>query len=124
METHYNRNIGILFVLLGAILLVATALTYPPVYVERIIVIVVCLIFGILMLSRRPYFTVTDNEILIKALIGPAKKTYKINSIGDVVREGNKLYIMQNGNKTKLPVSKFMSDKNDWTHLLESIKSK
>ncbi len=54
------------------------------------------IVLGILYLTR-PYFEVTENELVIKALVGPLAKRIPFSSPKDFSVEGSRIYIIQDG---------------------------
>lgn len=120
MEISYSRSytnlligIGVVNVVIG----VASFVTRSPT-TFLLIAGGVLTIIGI-WARTRIYFTIQEDRILLHALVGPLTRTFHFNSLEDVSLEGNNLYIIQNGKRIKLPISRWIVDPGDWEILEE-----
>lgn len=82
----------------------------------------ISIMFGVLFLTRT-YFVLNDDSLVLKAILGSAKTTYKFQSIKNIEIENNKIYINQDGKREKLTISTWMIDKKDWQAFLQKVKN-
>lgn len=116
MEIHYNKKLGILFAIVGGLLLIIE-LTRINFSIPNLFAAVLGLILGISLL-KKVYFIVEEKRIVVSALLGPAKKIYEFNSIDDVIVENNKIYIKKNNEREKTKICKFLADKDEWNKIV------
>ena len=122
MKMHYNKSVGIFFILLG----VLEAGVYLLIGIGSSSIILLFLglfiiLFGVLFLQR-PYFIVNDDSLVFNALLGPAKRTYKFLSLKELEMENNNIFLTMNG-KRKIIVSGWWVENKDWQAFLQKIKS-
>jgi hypothetical protein len=120
---RYRKWLGISFTVLGAIttLLWVWLLLLTRNFSLHLITGVIILTLGILYLTK-PYFSVGSNRIDFYNLLGAKIKQYSFNSWKDLTIEQNKIYLQGNDRQKKLPIVKWMTNKEDWEKLESKIK--
>lgn len=73
-------------------------------------------VIGILYLAR-PYFVVEPSRIVLYNLFGMPMKQYAIEPYSTVRIENNKLYIHTKDSQTKVNVTKWLANADDWQKL-------
>ena len=76
----------------------------------------VCALIGIGYLTR-PYFSVDGEKIVLKALIGPLKREFVYTDRQLILRE-NKVFLTTATGTKKLPLSRWIANKEDWKRFL------
>jgi hypothetical protein len=124
MKFHYKKSMSILCPVFGAV--------FIPYYFFRAInggeTLAYMMIAFVLILYGFRNFTKSfailhGNSIEIFALIGKTKQTYQFNTFTDFEIQKNKIFILQNGSRVKLPLTKRMTDSQDWKILIKSINT-
>jgi hypothetical protein len=120
---RYRKWLGISFTVLGAIttLLWVWLLLLTRNFSLHLITGVIILTLGILYLTK-PYFSVGSNRIVFYNLLGVKIKQYSFNSWKDLTIEQNKIYLQGNDRQKKLPIVKWMTNKEDWEKIESKIK--
>jgi len=79
------------------------------------------ILFGILFLTRT-YFVLNEDGLVLNAILGPAKTTYKFQSLKELEVENKQVYLNQDGKRRKLNMAAWLADKNDWQAFVQKIK--
>jgi hypothetical protein len=124
MKMRYKKAMGVIYIAMGTLFsciyfLIALNGGKGSVLLTMGFVVIM---FGVLFLTRT-YFVVNDDSLVLNAILGPAKTTYKFQSVKDLEIDENKVYITQNGKRQKINISAWMVDKRDWQAFKEKIKS-
>jgi len=82
----------------------------------------VSILYGILLLTRN-YIEIGKGTLLIKSLTGLRTKRYVYRSVNDFSIEKDRVFIMNNGTRQKLPVALWLVDKRGWASFLDWIKA-
>ena len=123
MSVRYGKTWGILVLILGSIgLLLNTILLLLGERVEWpvFIFIIFVIIIGVTMLTR-PYFVVGRDSFSIKNF--PWKKTYYLDEGENLRLVGNRIYLMGNGIKKKIRISRHLANNRDWIDFSNYVKS-
>ena len=83
----------------------------------------VLFLFVTYMYFQRPYFVVSDKEVVVPALIGPVKREFYYGSAENIKLSGGKLEVNMGGTWKRVPVTRWMAHPEDWS-ALESRLSK
>lgn len=120
MTVRYNRVLGIVFVALGALNLIiaiwAFLLTRNMPF--SIFTAILLLILGAGYL-RNPYFIVENDAIVAKALIGRNEKRFPYTRLWF---DENVLMGEQSGTSRKMPVRRWLSNREDWAALVARVQ--
>lgn len=118
---RYSKWLGISFTVLGAIgtFLALWVMLLTKEFSVYIISNVIVLVLGILYL-KNPYFTLEDNRLYLYNLLGGKIKQFSFMSLQELSIEDNKIYLKTPDNKRKLPITTWMTNKND----LDAVKSR
>jgi hypothetical protein len=125
MKVGYKKAMGIIYIIIGVVfsclyLLIAAGGGKGGI---TLLTAAFCLImFGILFL-RRTYFTINDDSLVLEAILGPAKTTYKFETIKQIEIDKNKVYLSRNGKRQLIQISQWMAEKSDWEAFLQKINS-
>jgi hypothetical protein len=117
MAIRYNKIWGIILIALGGInaIFVVMLLAAGRFSITAITAAIVLLVgFGFL---TQTYLTVTQNQIILHALLGPLKRVYPYKSDDDVKIERNALFVRKNDRWDKVPLSRFLVNNEDWAAL-------
>lgn len=119
MTVGYKKAIGIAFVALGLINIVLGILTKNPIGV--FVPGFVCMTIGISTLVR-PILVLEGNRLTVKALIGPLGRTYEFDSYAQFeVEPGGRLFLVRNGERKRIGVSRAFADTEDWQKFIDEI---
>ncbi|MBW4621899.1 MAG: hypothetical protein KME17_21365 [Cyanosarcina radialis HA8281-LM2] len=129
LVVRYHKWLGISFTVLGGIntFLWIWLLLLTKNFSLNLITGIIILTVGILYLTK-PYFSIEinktyiykeSNKIYFYNLLGMKIKEYSFNSWQDLTVEQNKVYLQGNDREKKLPIVKWMTNKDDWK-ILES----
>ncbi len=123
MKIRYSKSVGIIYILSGFLfscvyLLISLAGGKGS---TPLIVGFIGILFGILFLTRT-YFVVNDDSLVLNALIGPVKTTYKFGSFKELEVVNKQVYLNQDGKRRKLNMAAWLADKNDWQAFVQKIK--
>ena len=123
MQSHqsltvgYNRVVGIAILVGGSInLLLSIWVILLGGFSVAIVTGVLITVIGILYLAR-PYFVVEPSRIVLYNLFGMPMKQYAIEPYSTVRIENNKLYIHTKDSQTKVNVTKWLANADDWQKL-------
>lgn len=123
MKIRYSKSVGIIYILSGVLF----SCVYLLVSVSGgkgstpLVVGFIGIMFGILFLTRT-YFVVNEDGLVLNAILGSAKTTYKFQSLKELEVENKQIYLNQDGKRKKLSISAGLADKNDWQAFLQKIK--
>ena len=124
MKIGYNKILGIIFILCSllscCLIVLSTQIKEKSIGAGFAGAFWICLIIGILMLSR-DYIEITKDKIIVKTLIGLNSKTYPFSPDTQLVVENEKLFIVNNEIRQAIPLSVFTIDKRAWKELKEKI---
>ncbi len=116
MEIRINKTIGIVIIVLSALnlclfltLLVGAQKTDVSLGLSSLVGIGIGLLF-----LRGVYFEVSQNSLILKALIGNSHKVYSLTSPKDLSLEGKDVFLTRNGNRQKLSIYSWIADQRDW----------
>lgn len=117
LTVGYNKVVGVLTLMGGAINLILSAWVFLlGGFSAAIVTGIIITLVGILYLTR-PYFTIEPNRLVLYNLLGMPVKQYTIELYSTVSIENNQLYINTNDNQTKVKVTKWLADGEDWQKL-------
>ena len=122
--TNYNRFLGYLFIALSLISLgifILGEMMHVNVNFTHYIPLLICFIFGWMYLVK-PYFKISDTEILIIPLIGPFKKKIPHGGYQNICIDGNNLYLYKEGKRFRVKVKKWMARPSDWNKLVKYLQ--
>ena len=124
MKIRYSKSVGIIYILTGVLfgcvyLLISLAEGNGSMLLT---VGFIGIMFGILFLTRT-YFVLNEDSLVLSAILGPAKTTYKFSSLKELEVENKQIYLNQDGKRKKLSISAGLADKNDWQAFLQKIKN-
>ena len=80
----------------------------------------ILLVFCLLTMTR-PYFTVDDTSLELRAILGPGKTTYTFESIHDLEIDKNQVYFNHNGERKAINIAAWMVEKNDWQKFVDKV---
>ena len=96
MKMRYKKLVGIFLIILGALdACVYLLLGFGSSPIILLFLGLVAILFGVLFLQGT-YFIVNDDNLVFYALIGSAKRTYKVLSLKEFEIENNNIYITIN----------------------------
>lgn len=73
--------------------------------------------FGIALLTRR-YLIVDENTVVVKALIGSTRETYRLGPAGRLELDGARVFIIRDGERRRLRgVTGRLANRHDWAAL-------
>lgn len=118
MKIHYSQNftngilgLGILNVAVG----LGSYLTGSQTWM---LLVIGGLIIGVgLVLRSQPYVVINDYSITRYAPIESMTRTYTIRSQDDIVLKAKGLYVRQDGDAIRIPITRAMIDPADWAAL-------
>jgi hypothetical protein len=125
MQIHYSRGYINTMMLLGGLGVVSGLgflVIRSPLWFQ--LPIGAFLLIGAISAQNRPYFTIEQDKLVLHSFIGPLTRTFAFGSQQDITVEGNSLYLNQNGKRTKIPVSKSITEPGDWASLEASYGQK
>jgi drug/metabolite transporter (DMT)-like permease len=108
--------LGSIGLFLNTILLLLGERVEWPVFIFIIFVIII----GVTMLTR-PYFVVGRDSLSLKNF--PWKKTYYLDEGENLQLVGNRIYLMGNGIKKKIRISRHLANNRDWIDFSNYVKS-
>jgi hypothetical protein len=113
MRVRYSRLVGTACIL-AAILLGALAALSRDVSFVGALTPVAFLGFGVALL-RRPYLIVSEDALIVRALIGPSQQTYRLDAADAVEFEGKRVVLVHEGDRRPVRgVRRWLADKHDW----------
>lgn len=124
MKMRYNKTMGIIYIIAGVIF----SLIYFVISLNGgkgavfLTVGFVGILFGILFLTRT-YFVFNDDSLILNAIIGSNKVTYKFQSAKEIEIDNQKIYLNQNGKRQQINISTWMIEKSDLQVFLQKIKN-
>lgn len=123
MKIRYSKSVGIIYILSGFLfscvyLLISLAEGNGSMLLT---VGFIGILFGILFLTRT-YFVLNEDGLVLNAILGPAKTTYKFQSLKELEVENKQVYLNQDGKRRKLSMAAWLADKNDWQAFVQKIK--
>ncbi len=116
MEVKRNEKIGYAAVIGGVLLIVITYFSGKAGATDFMAAFA-AVILG-LSYIKGTLLTLTETELTLYATIGPLKKKYPISSKDQLIIDGNRVILLTNGNKTKLPIYKWLANTDDWSRLV------
>lgn len=123
MKIRYNKIWGIILIALGAanaISVVTLLSTTGRLSITAITAAIVLLVgFGFL---TQPYLTITENQVILHALLGPLKRIYRFRSEDDVKIERNSLFVRKESGWEKVPLARYLVNNDDWAALENKFK--
>jgi hypothetical protein len=125
MDVRYNPVIPVIFLVLGVVNFgLAVALLQSGGSAGFSIVVGPLLaLLGILQLTR-PYFAFEPGSrtVVVKALFGPMKRTFGGAAGGTLHVDGNRIFwTTADGRVKKVPVSRFMANKEQWRAVVAQV---
>ena len=78
------------------------------------------LVFCLLTVTR-PYFSVNDTSLELRAILGPGKTTYSFESINDLEIDNNQVYFSHNGERKAINIASWMVEKKDWQAFVDKV---
>lgn len=123
MKIRYSKSVGIIYILAGVLFSCVYLLISLMEGNGSMLLTVgfIGIMFGILFLTRT-YFVLNEDSLVLNAILGPAKTTYKFQSLKELEVENKQIYLNQDGKRKKLSISAGLADKNDWQAFLQKIK--
>lgn len=123
MKIRYSKSVGIIYILAGVLFSCVYLLISLTEGNGSMLLTVgfIGIMFGILFLTRT-YFVLNEDGLVLNAILGPAKTTYKFQSLKELEVENKQVYLNQDGKRRKLSISAGLADKNDWQAFLQKIK--
>ena len=124
MSVRYEKAWGILVLILGSIGLILNAiLLFLGERVDWLVFIIILFVIGIgVTMLTRPYFVVGSDRFSIKNF--PWKKTYYLDEEENLKLVGNRIYLMGNGIKKKIRISRYLANTKDWIDFSNYVKSR
>ena len=115
---HYNKKIAYFLIGLGLLSLILSIinLLIGNFFLSNFFSGSVGLLGGFLYL-KNPYFSYSNGELTLYSLIGIKVKKYQLDS-NELFLENNKIYLQGNEKRIKIPISKFMTEEDDWQRLI------
>ena len=121
MKIRYAKALGIISIIIGLIFLCSTLMVLGSSYGVIVFLSGVFSIYSGVVYLTKPYFFVHDNMLEVYAITGHSIATYNLQSLQEIEIENNKLFLNQNGKRSKIPISAWMVDKRDWLSLVQKI---
>jgi len=128
MKVHYNKGMGMGFLILGVILLVLACLTggggrNPFTGIIGFFEVW----FGIGYLTRT-YFSFDETKLeVFDAFMGAKIARYEFQSLNEIeVEKGgvfDRVFVKRNGQRQRMKISPWMVDKKDWQTFLQKINT-
>ncbi|MFL6119063.1 hypothetical protein [Actinophytocola sp.] len=116
MKVRYNPVVGVVMVVLGAVcLFLGLWLMALGEFNASVLVGALVTLLGILYLVR-PYFWVSSSAVELRAVVGPVRRTFPFRTL-EV--DGSKLVAVNDGDRKKLPVTRWMAHSGDWAAAVE-----
>lgn len=124
MSVRYEKAWGILVLILGSIgLILNVILLFLGERVDWLGFIIILFVIGIgVTMLTRPYFVVGSDRFSIKNF--PWKKTYYLDEEENLRLLGNRIYLMGNGIKKKIRISRYLANTKDWIDFSNYVKSR
>jgi hypothetical protein len=125
MKIGYNKVVGITLLVFGILncclstVFIRSGEAVPSGIVASFWITFVA---GIFFLTRA-YIEVTQNEIVVKSLIGFISKRVSFNSVKDFSVEGANIFVVSNGVRQKLGISSWVADKRGWSTMVKWIET-
>ena len=70
--------------------------------------------FGI-AIRTRPYLTIDENAVVVKALIGSAQETYGLTAADVIEFDGKRVFLVNQGGRRRLRgVTGWLANRHDW----------
>ncbi|MBL8080576.1 MAG: hypothetical protein JNM55_21575 [Anaerolineales bacterium] len=123
MKIRYSKSVGIIYILTGVLFSCVYLLISLADGKGSMLLTVgfIGIMFGILFLTRT-YFVLNEDGLVLSAILGSAKTTYKFQSLKELEVDNKQVYLNQDGKRRKLSISAGLADKNDWQAFLQKIK--
>lgn len=125
MEVKRNKKIGLMVIGACFFLLIALFLGSIVFNEKMKAVDILCVLIGLVIgvsNLKGSLLTLTDNELILHAAIGPLKKRYQLPSTMRLSVDDERISILENGKKINLPIRKWQADPADWNRLIEQVK--
>jgi hypothetical protein len=118
MTLRYNRTVAIIMLIL-AVINVVLGLWLVLLGSRSILSLFLAVVIGFVAYGyfTKPYLLVEQNEIVLPALLGPARRSYSFRTPDDVKFEDNKLFVRNGERWKRVPVYRWLSDPEGWAAL-------
>jgi hypothetical protein len=119
MAVPYNRTLAIVMLVIGGVSLLM-ALLLLALGNANVAIVIPNIISGVFLLTignqyrTKTYFSIEGNQVVIQAALGGKTATHAFTKL---MIEKNTVFIEHNGTKTKLPLSRSVSDPAAWQAL-------
>ncbi len=123
MKVHFNRVWGIVFIILGIILLGLHLflISLGTVKIFQLCLSVFIIVVGFLYLYQ-PYFELRNNELVLFNLMGMELRNYKFNSLSEFNLDGNKIYLEMDGKMKRIRLNASMAKTEEWEQFISLLK--
>ncbi len=126
MKVHWNKVIGIVITTLSTLeicLLLSIISSNIKPDLLSLFVGLVGLVLGIGFL-RGTYFEATPDRLILRGLIGPARRTYPLTSGKTISIVGARLFFTEGEKRQRLPIYAWMANKKDWEAFIRWLQTK
>lgn len=113
----YDKKVGYFLISAGIFLLIMAAKFGLIFYAVGL----ACFIRGCIQNISPAYFSIDDRELCIYNFRGRKSKIYQYNSPQDFSIERNKVYLQTNQSRQKIPIEKWLTNKNNWNSFIARI---
>lgn len=122
MEVRYNRLMSLISLVIGIVLSwVHFANSGATGNGSLTLTAGFLLLVFCLLTMTRPYFTVTDTSLELRAILGPGKTTYTFESMKELEIDNNQVYFNHNGERKAINIAAWMVEKNDWQKFVDKV---
>ena len=115
LRVRYDKRIGIACLAAAIVLGALAAISGHVTLVGALAPVWFCG-FGVVFLTR-PYALVDGQELIVYALIGSGRETYRLEGGDAVAMEGKHVFLIRNGTRRKVALARWIADKRDWAAL-------
>lgn len=113
MRVRHNRLIGAAWIVAAAVFGLLAVLSDGVSFVGAMAP-VAFLGFGIAVLTR-PYLIIDENAVVVKALIGPAQETYRLEAPDSIEFDGTRVVLVNASERRRLRgVTGWLAYRRDW----------
>lgn len=74
-----------------------------------------------IMFRTRPYFEFRGHLLIIYGLLGIGTRRFAFQSTKDFKRVNDRLYLLDQGQQVRLPISKSLVSRSDWQEVLKYL---
>lgn len=125
MTVGYNKNLGVVLVILGLFLLSIASfklISEKIVFLAGFLVGIASLSIGVSYLTK-PYFVWRPGRLVVYPVNLPTKKIYPLSSADNLKVERNAVYRKTSSRIERVEIVKWLADQRDWRRFVEKINT-